>query len=613
MSAQQVCLGETDADKTVESVIKHKADSKEIAPITPENVTLDSSIEEANVVLNLFLNNKFTEARQRLEPCAGYSIYHSLSYSVILYIQAMMTFDMADIENAIAAIKKTIIVSNNSRRKGNLIGSLARSTKDQYDSYTEAECHAELCYAEALLIRAMLTFVQDENLISFVKGGLKIRECYKTYKDCSKMLQQRNCPNDKHKAHFESGVCMGIGSFNLMISMLPGKILRLLEFVGFTGYKNEGLIELDKGSQLHTSLRGPLCSIILVAYHTVVSFVLGLGDGDVDYAAKVLKPCIKTYPKGALFLFFSGRVEVVRANIDEAVMKFEESIESQSEWRQFHHLCYWELMWCHCYKNDWLIAMKYAERLCRESRWSKATYTYQKASFLMMCENPTEDTTTHLEYLLGEVPKLKQRIAGKSLPIEKFAVCKANRFFSQGGKLTLPGLELLYVWNGFTIIGKKEHLLTPFMDMVESTINTITSNPDAYPNYHDDYSLALLLKGVCLKYRGQYFQAEQCFLEVIGYEKKIKIDTYLVPYAHLELSLMYLILQKPADVQNYIQKAKRNYKGYMLESRLHFRIHAVKIQLHAKFQNNCENDSAPQTPGANEKEKLLGSNEQSPT
>ena len=44
------------------------------------------------------------------------------------------------------------------------------------------EIHAELCYAECLLIRAFLTFIQDENLISFVKGGLKIRECYKIYK-----------------------------------------------------------------------------------------------------------------------------------------------------------------------------------------------------------------------------------------------------------------------------------------------------------------------------------------------------------------------------------------------------------------------------------------------
>ena len=47
------------------------------------------------------------------------------------------------------------------------------------------------------------------------------------------------------------------------------------------------------------------------------------------------------------------------------------------------------------------MGMKYAERLCKESRWSKATYTYQKAAFLMMCADQTEDTTAHLKYLKG--------------------------------------------------------------------------------------------------------------------------------------------------------------------------------------------------------------------
>ena len=31
----------------------------------------------------------------------------------------------------------------------------------------------------------------------------------------------------------------------------------------------------------------------------------------------------------------------------QAVVKYHESIASQSEWKQFHHLCYWELMWCY--------------------------------------------------------------------------------------------------------------------------------------------------------------------------------------------------------------------------------------------------------------------------
>lgn len=43
------------------------------------------------------------------------------------------------------------------------------------------ELHAELCYAEVLLQKASLTFL-DESIIGFIKGGMKIRHSYQVYK-----------------------------------------------------------------------------------------------------------------------------------------------------------------------------------------------------------------------------------------------------------------------------------------------------------------------------------------------------------------------------------------------------------------------------------------------
>jgi hypothetical protein len=39
------------------------------------------------------------------------------------------------------------------------------------------------------------------------------------------------------KAQFEAGARTAIGIFNLMLSTLPSKVMRLLEVVGFSGNK----------------------------------------------------------------------------------------------------------------------------------------------------------------------------------------------------------------------------------------------------------------------------------------------------------------------------------------------------------------------------------------
>lgn len=49
---------------------------------------------------------------------------------------------------------------------------------------------------------------------------------------------------------------------------------------------------------------------------------------------------------------------------------------------------------------------------------------------------------------------MKQKIAGKSLPVEKFAVKKSQRFFAQNEKLTLALVEFMYAWNHFLILKK---------------------------------------------------------------------------------------------------------------------------------------------------------------
>uniref|UniRef100_A0A8C9VAP3 Tetratricopeptide repeat protein 39B n=1 Tax=Scleropages formosus TaxID=113540 RepID=A0A8C9VAP3_SCLFO len=505
---------------------------------------LKTSLEECTIALNLVLNNRFSEALDLLKPWAKDSMYHALGYSSILVMQAAMTFEHKDIQTAMATIKEAL------------------QTCQRYISVmNQEEMHAEICYAECLLQKATLTFVQDENMISFIKGGLKIRTSYQIYKPCSVCL------------------CFSLLS-SQMLSLLPGRILRLLEFIGFSGNREFGLSQLREGAASH-SLRAILSALTLLLYHTYVTLILGTGEGNLVEAEALLEPYLEKFPNGSIILFYAARIAVLRGNFEKAQVKFQECIAAQYEWKQIHHLCYWELMWVHSFQQEWLEAYRYADLLCRESRWSKAIYVYQKAAILsMLPEDEVKKTRENVVELFRQVEGLKQRLAGKSIPVEKFAVRKSRRYSSSSPvKLVIPALEMMYVWNGFTIVGKRPDVTERLLITIEKAEEQLNKDPNPTEYHPDDQCLVQMLKGLCLKHLGRLLQAELCFTQVVSTERRIRYDHYLVPFTLFELGLLYKQQGDFVKATRFIENAKQNYKDYSMESRLHFRIHAALSSL----------------------------------
>lgn len=157
---------------------------------------------------------------------------------------------------------------------------------------------------------------------------------------------------------------------------------------------------------------------------------------------------------------------------------------------------------CNSVKLNWRQAAFYADNLIQQSRWSRTIYTYQKAAMLSMLEDsmtPEEKRQVEqcmryvnkqkksllivkffllymflllhkfISNLCSDAPQWKQRIAGKSLPMEKFAVKKTERFFAQEKHLILPALELMYVWNLFKVVGKKWKLMEELYKLIEKS------------------------------------------------------------------------------------------------------------------------------------------------
>ncbi|KAK1340000.1 hypothetical protein QTO34_018564 [Cnephaeus nilssonii] len=620
---------------------------------TPVN-SLHEALDQCMTALDLFLTNQFSEALSYLKPRTKESMYHSLTYATILEMQAMMTFDPQDILLAGNMMKEAQLLCQRSalgqtglrgpeahpsvtlaypregqeltwdphshslndqrllpplqyRKKSSVTDSFSNLVhRPTMDQFTEEEIHAEVCYAECLLQRAALTFLQDENMVSFIKGGIKVRNSYQTYKELDSLVQSSQyCKGENHR-HFEGGVKLGVGAFNLTLSMLPTRILRLLEFVGFSGNKDYGLLQLAEGASGH-SFRAVLCVMLLLCYHTFLTFVLGTGNVNIEEAEKLLKPYLKRYPKGAIFLFFAGRIEAIKGNVDAAVRRFEECCEAQQHWKQFHHMCYWELMWCFTYKGQWKMAYFYADLLSKENSWSKATYIYMKAAYLSMFEKddykPFGDDEVEL---FRAVPGLKLKIAGKSLPTEKFAIRKSRRYLaSKPISLPIPALvdgetetplkkprtdllpylqEMMYIWNGYAVIGKQPELTDGILEIITKAEEMLEKGPENEYSV-DDECLVKLLKGLCLKYLGRVQEAEENFRSISANEKKIKYDHYLIPNALLELALLFMEQGRNEEAVKLLETAKQNYKNYSMESRTHFRIQAATLQAKSSLEN----------------------------
>uniref|UniRef100_A0A671Y0U3 Zgc:158403 n=1 Tax=Sparus aurata TaxID=8175 RepID=A0A671Y0U3_SPAAU len=521
-------------------------------------------LDECMEALDLFLNNHFTESLERLRPRVNESMYHALIYATVLEMQAMMTFQPDDISNA-----------GNTMKSAQEVCQRSGSHETVAPPPLPLQLHAEVCYAECQLQRAALTFLQDENMVSFIKGGIKVRNSYLIYKELHSLIKSPNCLKGPSHIHLEGGISFGIGAFNLTLSLFPPRILKVLEFAGFSGDKEYGLSLLDEGAT-GLNLRSMLCALLLLCYYTFLTFILGTGEGDVAEAERLLKPFRLRYPRGAIFLFFAGRTEEIKGNIDEAVALFEDGCKAQQAWKQFHHMCYWELMWCFTYKRAWKMAYFYADLLSQESLWSKAMYVYMKAAYLSML--PKDEARPFGEdevELFRKVPTFKQKIAGKSPPTEKFAIRKARRYKAPSPiKLPVPVLEMMYMWNGFSMISKRPELTEGMMQTLTEAERTLLESPgNTTSNEYsaDDRCLIHLLKGLCLKNQGLLQAAEECFNKV---EKKIRFDHYLVPNSLVELSLLFIdqgrrdeaikLLHKAKSVQEVLSLPYRNTRGHSL-------------------------------------------------
>lgn len=110
---------------------------------------------------------------------------------------------------------------------------------------------------------------------------------------------------------FRSGVLLGMGVTNILLSLLPSRIGAIMEIFGYKGDRHQGLKmlsmaggwtndlsnpepEIDRETE---GIRRPICDMTLLIFHLVLSSFTFDGV-DIRFANKILEWNLKRYPRG---------------------------------------------------------------------------------------------------------------------------------------------------------------------------------------------------------------------------------------------------------------------------------------------------------------------------
>lgn len=585
-------------------------------------------------IIRLFLTSRMKEAEALVheqDPDAQH-MYLQNAAAVIQCIKGMMTFDAGDLNTALEIARRTSALAHSLRKPqtglfGKVAGALRGNSASTIAAMSLLEKHAELVYAESLLIKAVLGIVAGGDWVGLIKEALNMRTAHGIYRT----LQLYLAHADHHGGdkgideHFKSGVQLGTGLSSLMLSLMPGKVLRVAELFGYAGdrrvaletlmapggWSNDPNQTLPLFDETNDGVRRPICDMVLLAFHLVISVLMPVSGVDIPVAKNILDWNLKRYPNGIFFMYFQSRLHTTQAQPEMANKTLQYALDLKLEYVQLQHMCLWDMAVNNMMLNNFKRSQSCFEILRKESNWSKAVYLYASGACVIELQADGQAAASKDEVIEGmtSVPMNMRKIAGKSLPIEKFVSRKARKFIGQGNRLILPAIELGYFF-GALPNSPPRLLYNVVIPRIERNIDELNSStPEAYGTngneYWDDFCLANFLHGVSLSFAGYphveavitaadaatstmtpeeaAVKAEQCFQTVLQHGPKIQLDHWLVFHTHFELGRLFSQMGDNAKAKHHLQllmsgkgmEVSHLMKGkYSMESALMLKAHA---------------------------------------
>lgn len=212
-----------------------------------------------------------------------------------------------------------------------------------------------------------------------------------------------------------SGVQLCFGILQVVLSLIPPTIGKVLLIVGFKGNRDTGLKMLWRTAITSRNIHGDLALLcLLVFYDGPVQFVdvgfqlphqcdslitdvinlqgkVSISDAELDrvmqnpslYTPQLLTKARKLFPHNALWLLQEGRILAAQGKLYEAcdlMQQFTDDPSNKIQMQQVEALLIYDRAMLYAFKHDFDLAARDFIKLIDINSWSKAVYLFMAAS-----------------------------------------------------------------------------------------------------------------------------------------------------------------------------------------------------------------------------------------
>ncbi|OBZ82620.1 Tetratricopeptide repeat protein 39C [Choanephora cucurbitarum] len=597
---------------------------------------IESWIKETQIGFDALLNDQFILAedifldkQDQFDCKTSKSPFHAFGYAFLTYTKAMLALERKEIEKTAECISKVEgflkqkLNKNKTRNsmikiamnKGNLPTSCSMPSDITELVQDRLRHHLELLQANVVLMSATLQFLLNK-WTDTIKAGYDLYRSFRIYEhlfesmvgvklseyETSISLNQQKVATFRHSDGLLSdtlcyGAFFGIGLFHLFFSLLPTKVAKILNNLGFQPSRTIAVHLLNQSCKNET-MYASLSSLVLLTFYTNVSAYIQpqinrfFSFQDATCALEFLK---HKHPNGRIWQLIEGQLKTQTNCLDQSLMLFNQAkrpvgdqvipslmydqettpIRSQSviEFNQFRVFVIYEIGWVHIYTGDYAKATEtffWLESMCN---WSRLFYHYI-STCCMIADGLYDKAILEIKQI-RELFQQKRKTSSRLSSHEHYAESKVQSWLdvSESQAISLretlehhiinPVWELVYLWNG------TRHLQHKVLVDIKRRFQTC----------HPKDPVLCLVMGVIYR---DIHQDIELAMECLNLALLVEAH-WTFPYAMYEIAVTYCTQQqKRSDIQiivsDWIQCIERHYQQHSQDTEWEARMQ-IKCQL----------------------------------